>query len=144
MKTISLFFTFLFVCVITTAQTQKRYLTSEEYPADITTYIKTHFPKSDIVSIKEEKKPHKTEYEVKLWNMEELEFDADYKVKSMESKAGLPDSVIPDKIREYVAKNYPQNKIEEWKRKRKGQEIELDNGLEILFDFDGNFLKLDD
>lgn len=144
MNTFKFLFSIFFVCVITTAHAQKRYLRTEEYPKQITTFVNEHFAESDIVSIKEEKKPHKTEYEVKLRNMEELEFDGSYKIKSIESKSGLPNSVIPQKIREYVSKNYSQNIIEEWKLKRKGQEIELDNGLEILFDFEGNFIKLDD
>lgn len=144
MKTLKFIFTILFVCAISEMHAQDRYLRTEEYPQEITSFVAKHFPNSDIVSIKEEKETRKTEYEVKLRNMEELEFDGDYKIKSIEAKSELPNSVIPEKIREYVAKNYPQNKIEEWKRKRKGQEIELDNGLEILFDFDGNFIKLDD
>lgn len=144
MKTLKLLFAVLFVCAFGKIQAQDRYLKSEEYPAEITSYIAKHFADSDIVSIKEEKEIRKTEYEVKLRNMEELEFDEEYKIKSMESKSGLPNSVIPQKITDYVSKNYPQSKIEEWKRKRRGQEIELDNGLEILFDFEGNFIKIDD
>lgn len=144
MKTVKLVLAFLFVCAIGQIHAQDRYLETNEYPNEITSYIDTHFPNGDIVSIKEEKGKRKTEYEVKLRNMEELEFDQDYAVTCVESKESLPESVVPQKIRDYVTQNYPDRNIEEWKKKKRGQEIELDNGLEIKFDFDGNFVKLDD
>lgn len=130
--------------VFSQVNAQDRYLETTEYPKEITSYIETNFPDSEIISIKEEKERHKTEYEVKLRNMEELEFDEQYAIKSIESKSGLPDTVIPQKIRDYVTQNYPNRKIEEWKMKRRGQEIELDNDLELIFDFDGNFVRVDD
>lgn len=143
MKILKIFLTAVLVYTFGPLQAQDYYLRADEFPVEITSFVKEHFPNSDVVSIKREGK-RKIEYEVKLQNREELEFDENFTIKDMESKMGLPDTVIPEKIRTYVAKNYPGKRIEEWKRKRKGQEIELDNGLEILFDFDGNFIKIDD
>lgn len=144
MKTIQFILAVVFACTISSAQAQDRYLKTEEFPSEITSYVKQHFPESDIISIKEEKDRRKTEYEVKLRNMEELEFDEAYHIKSIESKSALPNSVIPPKILDYVTKNYPQQFIKEWKMKRRSQEVELNNDLEIIFDFDGNFVKIDD
>lgn len=144
MKTLKLMLALILAGVFSQVNAQDRYLETTEYPKEITSYIETNFPDSEIISIKEEKERRKTEYEVKLRTMEELEFDEEYAIKSMESKSGLPDTVIPQKIRDYVTKNYPNRKIEEWKMKRRGQEIELDNDLELVFDFDGNFVRVDD
>jgi hypothetical protein len=56
----------------------------------------------------------------------------------------LPDSVIPEKIREYVKSNYPAYFITDWeKESRKVQQIELSNGLDLEFDNDGKYLKMD-
>lgn len=144
MKTVKLILGLLFISTFSQIQAQDRYLKTDEFPTEITTYVETHFPNSDIISIKEDKDRRKTEYEVKLRNMEELEFDQDYAIKSVESKSELPKSVVPQKIQDYVTENYPNRTIEEWKKKRRGQEIELDNGLEIKFDDNGNFTALDD
>lgn len=145
MKTVNLILVVLLVSASQLMNAQDRYLKIEEYPTQITSYAKEHFPKSDIVSIKEEKDIRKIEYEVKLRNLEELEFDQDYKIKSIESKTELPHSVVPQKILDYVARNHPNQVILEWKRKRNNkQEIELDNDLEIQFDLKGNFIKADD
>lgn len=130
--------------IFTQVNAQDRYLQSNEYPEKIVSFVKTHFPEDQIVTIKEEKERRKVEYEVKLNSRTELEFDGKFSVKKIESKTGLPDSVLPEKIVKYVAENYPGRKIEEWKKKRRYQEIELDNSLELEFDFDGNFMKIDD
>lgn len=123
---------------------QDRYLQTNEFPEKIISFVQTHFPEDQIVTIKEEKERRKTEYEVKLNSRAELEFDGGLEIIKIESKSGLPDSVLPEKIVAYVSQNYPGRKIEEWKKKKKYQEIELDNSLELEFDFDGNFMKIDD
>src|SRR5690625_660323 len=123
---------------------QDRYLQTNEFPEKIISFVQTHFPEDQIVTIKEEKERRKTEYEVKLNSRAELEFDGGLEIIKIESKSGLPDSVLPEKIVAYVSQNYPGRKIEEWKKKKKYQEIELDNSLELEFDFDGNFLRIDD
>lgn len=133
-----------FLFFFTQISAQDRYLKPDEFPEKITSFVETHFPDQRIVSIEEEKDRRKTEYEVKLDDRTELEFDQNFAIKKMDSDAGLPDAVLPDKIVKYVAQNYPGRKIEEWKMKRKYQEVELDNSLELEFDHDGNFLRIDD
>lgn len=133
-----------FLFIFSQIQAQDRYLKPDEFPKKITSFVEAHFPDQWIVSIEEEKDKRKTEYEVKLSDRTELEFDQNYAIKKMDSKTGLPDAVLPDKIVKYVAENYPGRKIEEWKMKRKYQEVELDNSLELEFDHDGNFLRIDD
>lgn len=144
MKKIQIFMSIIFLIGISNAQAQKQYLEESQAPKEILNYIKTNFPDQKIVSIKEEKKTTKTEYEVNLFDMTELEFDRNYQIKEIESKTALPNQVVPQAVSDYVTKNYPSNKILEWKRKSKGQKIELDNDLELYFDFDGKFLRADD
>lgn len=86
------------------------------------------------------------EYEVKLDNAIELEFNSKNQVKEIKSRSGikLPDSVIPPSILSYVKANYRQNSIVEWELKKKKQEIELENGIELEFDLNGKFLRIDD
>src|SRR5690625_6951349 len=80
---------------------QDRYLKANEYPEKIVSFVKTHFPEDQIISIEEEKERRKVEYEVKLKSRTELEFDGKFSVKKIESKTGLPDSVLPEKIVKY-------------------------------------------
>ena len=39
--------------------------------------------------------------------------------------------------------NYPDNFITDWELDDKKQKVKLDNGLELEFNKEGNFLKLD-
>lgn len=106
------------------------------------TYINEHFPDNTIVYGKKKVKTSKTEYEVKLKNDIEIEFDGNMEVKEIESDIPLPQSVVPKKIWDYVASNYPNNKIFEWKKKRGYQKVELDNDYDLYFDLAGNFTEL--
>ena len=143
MKKISLILVAISLFVFSNANAQKKYLAVSETPGQIISYINAHFPKSEIISVKKDKEVLKTEYKVKLNTMVELEFDGNFSIKKIESKSALPQSVFPEKIVAYIHKNYPNNKILEWKKEKKGQKIELDNDIDVVFDLNGKFLGID-
>ena len=143
MKKISLILVAISLFVFSNANAQKKYLAVSETPGQIISYINAHFPKSEIISVKKDKEVLKTEYKVKLNTMVELEFDGNISIKKIESKSALPQSVVPEKIVAYIHKNYPNNKILEWKKEKKGQKIELDNDIDVVFDLNGKFLGID-
>ena len=143
MKKISLILVAISLFVFSNANAQKKYLAVSETPGQIISYINAHFPKSEIISVKKDKEVLKTEYKVKLNTMVELEFDGNFSIKKIESKSALPQSVVPEKIVAYIHKNYPNNKILEWKKEKKGQKIELDNDIDLVFDLNGKFLGID-
>ena len=143
MKKISLILVAISLFVFSNANAQKKYLAVSETPGQIISYINAHFPKSEIISVKKDKEVLKTEYKVKLNTMVELEFDGNFSIKKIESKRALPQSVDPEKIVAYIHKNYPNNKILEWKKEKKGQKIELDNDIDVVFDLNGKFLGID-
>ena len=143
MKKISLILVAISLFVFSNANAQKKYLAVSETPGQIISYINAHFPKSEIISVKKDKEVLKTEYKVKLNTMVELEFYGNFSIKKIESKSALPQSVVPEKIVAYIHKNYPNNKILEWKKEKKGQKIELDNDIDVVFDLNGKFLGID-
>mgnify|MGYP001549012660 FL=1 len=143
MKKISLILVAISLFVFSNANAQKKYLAVSETPGQIISYINAHFPKSENISVKKDKEVLKTEYKVKLNTMVELEFDGNFSIKKIESKSALPQSVVPEKIVAYIHKNYPNNKILEWKKEKKGQKIELDNDIDVVFDLNGKFLGID-
>lgn len=118
-------------------------ISKQELPAEINSFVATHFSGIAVNSITKEAKKRKVEYELVLNNGTKLEFD-DTKIKEIEGREKLPDALIPKNILSYVQKNYPQNYITEWKRDAKKQQIELDSKVEIDFSLDGQFLKIDD
>lgn len=140
MKKISIILSLCAFMVFSTTNAQKRYLSGNEIPSKITSYVAKYFPNATIKKVKEEKKPLKVEYEVKLNSRTELEFDGDLKIKEIESKTGIPNQTLPEKIQKYLAENHAGIKVKEWKLKTGGQKVKLVDGTKLYFDSKNNFV----
>lgn len=85
------------------------------------------------------------EYEVFLENGTKIEFYADGSVE--EIKAGknvsVPLSVLPVSVVNYLNDNYKGQNVIKYDADNRGYEVELANGLEIEFDTQGNFVRID-
>lgn len=55
----------------------------------------------------------------------------------------VPANYIAAPIQKYLATNYPDVKVVKIERESKGFEVKLSNGVEIDFDTNGNFVKID-
>ena len=118
-------------------------LPESEWPAEIKTFVGTHFPDLAILQVIKDKAGSKKTYEVRLEGSFKFEFNEKMEIIEIEGTGRLPDSVIPAKILEYVHQNYPENYIIEWELERKNQEVKLENRLELLFTMSGDFLRID-
>lgn len=123
---------------------QDKVIPESELPAEITTYLKTHFPDSPILQASIDRDTFSYSYEVTLKDRISLEFDSDGAVNEIESKSALPTSVVPNEISDYVLSTYPDRTIVQWKLDDRYQEVELDNGMELEFDMKGSFMRIDD
>jgi hypothetical protein len=119
-------------------------LDAAKIPTEINAYTSTHFPSNKIIKAVEEKKGNTTKYEVKLDGNISLEFNQNKEIVEIESLTKLPDSVIPEKIRNYTTTNYQANFIKEWELNTADQKIKLDSGVELVFNLEGEFLRIDD
>ncbi|AFM02800.1 Protein of unknown function (DUF2874) [Bernardetia litoralis DSM 6794] len=116
---------------------------STELPSEIQTYISTHFPNNPIIQSIKDRDGLKKSYDITLEGSFVLEFDNKNKITEIDGISKLPDSVIPQSLREYVTTNYPLNFITDWELDDNNQQIELDNTLELEFTISGEFLKID-
>jgi len=122
---------------------QDKAVLQKDLPKSITTYTQSHFPNQKIIQSEKDMDGLSFTYELVLDNATKLEFSNKGAIIEVKSKSKLPDSVIPAKLLEYVKANYPNNYITEWKMQRNKQEIELDNKLELEFNKNGDFLRID-
>ncbi|QDO94564.1 hypothetical protein FNB79_11500 [Formosa sediminum] len=118
-------------------------LTDDDIPTEITTYVSTHFDTSTITRAEKETENSKITYDILLDLNVELEFNSDFEVTEIDGTSQLPDSVIPELILEYVTTNYPNNVITDWELETNYQQVELNNGYELEFDLEGEFIRLD-
>lgn len=55
----------------------------------------------------------------------------------------VPAGIVPPTIAAYVADNYSVTGINEISRDNRGYEVELNTGVELIFDRDGKFVRID-
>jgi hypothetical protein len=135
---------FLTLSFITTlALAQDRIVPYSEIPAGIKSYVAKHFPKHNVIQSKIDMDGLSKQYEITLSDGIELTFNNKKQIIEIDGKSKLPDSVIPKKIRNFVAKNYPKNVITEWKIDGRRQQVGLDNDLDLEFKKNGDFIKID-
>ena len=131
------------VCLWFTSCEKEKVVQVGELPTVATAYIETHFPGEQILQVKRELDNLRKSYDVILSNGFKLEFSKTGDVKGVEGTSALPNSVIPSKILTYVQTNYAGQAIFDWELDDNRQEVKLQNGLELVFDKQGNFIQLD-
>lgn len=112
-------------------------------PANAKSVLSTHF-KSKVNHVKIDKNMvgKVTDYDVVLQNGTEVEFDGDGNLVEVDAgNNSVPASLILNPIKDYVKKNYKNKKIVQLEIKKSTYEIELADGLTLVFDRAGKFLK---
>ncbi len=107
--------------------------------------IKKHF-KAKVSLVKVEKRfGNVHEYEVILTDGTEIDFDRKGNWDKVETPADkpVPASLVPEAISKYVKDNYKKYKIVSLDKERFGYSVELNNGVDMDFDHQGNFLRFD-
>ncbi|CEN50951.1 conserved hypothetical protein [Capnocytophaga canimorsus] len=56
----------------------------------------------------------------------------------------MPTEIIPQSISQYVQKNFPNVFVKEIKKRRSGYDVEISNGLDLEFNKQGKFIRIDD
>ena len=117
-------------------------------PAAAKNFIEEHFSSSSISEVKENSSWQIWEdekFEVSLSNGIEIDFDENGNAIEIDSNAGeaIPLTALPSKIADYLNENYADVVVISWEKSKNDQEVELENGVEIEFDADANFIKLD-
>lgn len=122
---------------------QEIVLTESEIPTIIMEYKTTHFPDNDIIRATMDTEANVVTYELDLEGFFEMDFNAEYEIIDIDGTTQLPDSVIPQALLDYVNENYPNNFITDWELELNHQQIELNNDLDLEFDMDGAFIRID-
>ena len=115
-----------------------------QLPANAQTLIKKHFGNYKFVKAEVEREDGGLKYEVELSHDISIEFNKNGKWKEIDcEKTVVPFQLIPQPVRRHVKKNYPNATIVKIERDHKKFEVELSNDVEITYDKNGKFLKVD-
>jgi len=129
--------------IMFTACDKESVIAADGLPKDAQLFIAQHFPDQEIIQVVKERDDLKTGYDVYLSDGFNLDFDKKGNIIGVEGTSKLPDSVVPTKILAYVQANYPDSFIRDWELDDRGQEVTLSNGMDLKFDKEGNFIRID-
>ena len=100
---------------------------------------------SDVASINIEKNViGADEYEVFLNDGTKVEFEnEEWEEVTAAPGQAVPEYFVIEPIRQYLTANQPDLTVVKVKKDSKGYEVDLSNGLELEFDNNGTFVKID-
>ena len=116
-----------------------------EMPKAAQLFIKNHFADLSVAMAKVETDFLDKNYDVVFTNGNKVEFDKKGNWTNVDCEhTQVPVAILPDAIRQYVAKNYPDAKVLKIEvTDRKGYDVELSNGFELEFDKRMNVIDVD-
>lgn len=131
----------LWLCFTISANAQKKIQVSE-LPKAAQAFLKEHFGHTSIKTVKKDWEYGEKGYEVILQDGTEIEFwkDGSYREADGNGKP-IPTAFIPASIKDYVSKNYPNEKITHIDYGHKNLDVDLTNDIDLEFTKDGKFLK---
>lgn len=136
-------FAVLLLGLAVSANAQKKIETTE-LPKAAQEFLQKHFSHTSVERAKKDAEHGEKGYEVKLKDGTEVEFWKDGSYREVDGgKNPIPTAFIPDSIKDYVAKNYPNEKITHIDYGHKDLDVDLTNGIDLEFTKEGKFLKAD-
>ncbi|QGK73180.1 PepSY-like domain-containing protein [Flavobacterium sp. SLB02] len=113
-----------------------------ELPKPAQDFLKKHFSKSEIDVVKKDAEHGEKGYEVKLKDGTEIEFWKDGSYREVDGgKKPIPTAFIPESVKDYVAKNHPNEKITHIDYGHKDLDVDLTNNIDLEFTKEGKILK---
>ncbi|MCQ2283361.1 MAG: PepSY-like domain-containing protein [Bacteroidales bacterium] len=113
----------------------------EQLPEKVIRFLKENFYGVKISYAEKDGK----KYEVKLENGYSAEFNKKGEWLEVKCYDGIPGNIIPQGVFKYIGSKYDRSiRMTEISREKHGYEVKLNNGKELLFDKNGNFLREDD
>lgn len=116
-----------------------------ELPAQAQVFIKKYFNVDDIIYIECDRDGLHLEYNVHLKNNVEIEFDHQGNFQSIDCHtAPVPEGIVPELIVNFVQTHYANTLIVEYHVEYRHLKVELSSGIELIFDLEGHFIRVDD
>ncbi len=141
------FLSVILLCLLSeTVRAQKgQKVNLSDLPQKARSFIQQNFNQEKIRDILKETEDL-MDIEYKVWFPDKLKIKFDRKGDWKEvdgNRHPIPTRFIPERIMTYIRKSFPNNEVVKIEKDRKSYEVEISNGLELEFDTDGNFIKID-
>ena len=115
-----------------------------QLPAKAKTFIHQYFKDVKVMNVIQDKDVFSKDFDVNFENGTKIEFDRTGNWKEIKTLSGsVPSSLVPAKIKQYISNNYKGASIVEIDKDAYKIDVELSNGVDLDFDKNGNFLRID-
>lgn len=122
-----------------------RIIAFSELPQNAQTVINTHFDAGGVSVITMDKDLLDTDYEVRFTNGTKVEFDENGELTKVDcGLQRVPDALLPEPVRQYVAAQFPKDFVTEWGKDDLRWKAELSNKLDLIFNRNFEFVGIDD
>ena len=122
-----------------------RMLTKEELPEKARMFLDRHFDQSEVLYAKAERDMGVvTSYDVVLEGNVKIEFNRSGDWTSVDCERDeVPNGVLPQGVLEDVGKRFAGAYVVEIEKGLRGYEVKLSNDIDLEFDKNGEFLRVD-
>lgn len=143
MKRVTLVATLLCALTFSACARDKQPVAFENLPEQVQKEVLKNFTKDQIQFVIADKEFMHYEYKFVLTNGLELEYDDEAVLLQAESKTGIPEALIDAEILNYIKTTFPNAVITEYKLDDGHKEVELNNEMELVFNKNNQFLRID-
>ena len=130
---------------LTACADDERMVRFADLPAKAQSFVLQYYNVSDVAHVERERDGLYYDYQVYLNNATELDFDHQGILESIDCKRNpVPEGIVPAAIVKYVQMHYGDLFVVEYVVEHRYLQVELNNGLELVFDHQGRFVRIDD
>lgn len=124
----------------------KKVIQFGELPQAAQTFVDTHFADKQVSIVYHDTELADKDYEVIFTDGANIDFSKKGEWTEVEDRDtnGVPTAIMLQGIVDYVSTNFAGQYVVQLGKERSNYEVELNNGVEMVFDKDGQFLRYDD
>jgi hypothetical protein len=133
------------VITMTACANNDQLISYSSLPVQAQAFIQKYFNATDVVHVERERDGLHYEYGVTLKNTTKIDFDHQGNLESIDCRIyAVPEGIVPELIVHYTTLHYPDSFIVEYAIEYRRLKVELSNGLDLIFDIEGNYIGMDD
>lgn len=124
----------------------KKVIQFGELPQAAQTFVDTHFADKQVSIVYHDTELADKDYEVIFTDGANIDFSKKGEWTKVEDRDtnGVPTAIMLQGIVDYVSTNFAGQYVVQLGKERSNYEVELNNGVEMVFDKEGQFLRYDD
>lgn len=125
---------------------KEKIIDAAQLPETAKMFAEAHLPEATFTRVEHQSVPDSdgSVYDTKLSNGFEIDFDSDGNWTDIDgNNQTVPDAIVPQPILDYVAANYASSTVTTIEIENHGYDIELSNGTDLVFNENGEFIRID-